>query len=113
MTCTWPSGTCACYAEQATKPDYAGRIWMHCDEGLSLSKASMSRFVMFCLTNRVEIGSIHPFAPDYPRSQVCAAVRIKPELIAAFEKETGGRLREPPRISLNASSPETLPHADT
>lgn len=109
MDCTWPNGTCACYAEQAVKPDYAGRVWMHCDEGLNLSKASMSRFVMFCLCNKVEIGSIHPFNASYPRSQVSAAVRIHPDQIEAFEAETGGKLRKPPRVSLNASSPDNAP----
>jgi hypothetical protein len=110
--CKWPEGTCACYAQQAVKPDYAGRVWMHCEEGLSLSKASMSRFVMFCLTNRIEIGDIYPFAPDYPRSQVSASVRLKPEQFAAFEAETGGKLRKPPRISLNSSSPAELKGQD-
>jgi hypothetical protein len=104
--CLWPHGTCACYAQEAVKPDYAGRVWMHCDEGLNLSKSSMSRFIMFCLTNRVEIGSVHPFNPAFPRSHVSAAVRIHPDLIEAFEVETGGKLREPPRLSLNASTPE-------
>lgn len=106
--CKWPEGTCACYAQQAVKPDYAGRVWMHCEEGLSLSKASMSRFVMFCLTNRIEIGDIYPFSPNYPRSQVSASVRLRPEQFAAFEAETGGKLRKPPRISLNSSSPAKL-----
>jgi hypothetical protein len=78
---------------------------MHCEEGLSMTKASMSRFVMFCLRNRIEIGTIHPFDPNYERSQVSASVRLKPEQFTAFEAETGGKLRAPPRISLNSSSP--------
>lgn len=106
--CKWPKGTCACYAQEAVKPDYAGRVWMHCEEGLNLSKASMSRFVMFCLTNNIEIGALHPFNYRYSRSQVSASVRIHPDLFASFEAETGGKLRTPPRISLNASSPEEL-----
>lgn len=110
--CEWPEGTCACYAQQAVKPDYAGRVWMHCEEGLSLSKASMSRFVMFCLTNRIKIGDIHPFAPNYPHSHVSASVLLKPEQFAAFEAETGGKLRKPPRISLNSSSPAELKGQD-
>lgn len=36
--CKWPEGTCACYARKAVKPDYAGRVWMHCEEGLSMIK---------------------------------------------------------------------------
>jgi hypothetical protein len=103
--CKWPEGHCACYAQEAVKPDYAGRVWMHCEEGLSMTKASMSRFVMFCLRNRIEIGTIHPFNSNYERSQVSASVRLKPEQFKAFEDETGGKLRAPPRISLNSSSP--------
>ena len=103
--CKWPEGTCACYAQEAVKPDYAGRVWMHCEEGLSMTKASMSRFVMFCLRNRIEIGSIYPLNPNYERCQVSVSIRLKPEQFAAFEAETGGKLREPPRISLNSSSP--------
>lgn len=106
--CKWPQETCACYAQEAVKPDYAGRVWMHCEEGLNLSKSSMTRFVMFCLTNNVEIGSLHPFNPKFPRSQVSAAVRLKPDQFAAFENETGGKLRPPPRISLNSSSPSNI-----
>ena len=102
--CKWPEGTCACYTQEAVKPDYAGRVWMHCEEGLSLTKSSMSRFVMFCLTNNVEIGTIHPFNYRYPRCQVSASIRIRPDLFAAFEAETGGKLREPPHISLNSST---------
>lgn len=108
MTCTWPNGTCACYAKTAQKPDYAGRVWMHCEEGLSLSKASMSRFVMHCLTNNIEIGDIYPFDFRYPRSQVSASVRLRPEQFAEFEAQTGGKLRKPPRISLNSRTAETL-----
>jgi hypothetical protein len=78
---------------------------MHCEEGLSMTKASMSRFVMFCLRNRIEIGTIHPFNSNFERCQVSASVRLKPEQFKAFEDETGGKLREPPRISLNSSSP--------
>ena len=110
--CKWPEGTCACYAQEAVKPDYAGRVWMHCEEGLSLSKASMSRFVMFCLMNGVEIGTLHTFNPAFPRSQVSASVRLKPEQFAAFEAETGGKLRKPPVISLNSISPAELKGQD-
>ena len=105
--CKWPVGTCACYAQEAVKPDYAGRVWMHCEEGLSMTKASMSRFVLFCLRNRIEIGSIYALNPEYDRCQVLVSVRLKPEQFESFEIETGGKLREPPRISLNASSPRT------
>ena len=106
--CNWPEGTCACYAQEAEKPDYAGRVWMHCEEGLSLTRASMARFVMFCLKNNVEIGSISPFNPRYKRSLVLATVRIHPDLIDSFTEQTGGKLRSPPRISLNTSDPSAL-----
>ena len=106
--CKWPEGTCACYAAEAEKADPYGRVWMHCEEGLTLSKASMSRFVMFCLTNHVEIGSIHPFNYRYKNSQVSASVRIHPTLFGRFEAETLGKLRKPPRISLNSSNPSSL-----
>jgi len=106
--CKWPEGMCACYAQNATKPDPAGRVWMHCEEGLSMTKASMSRFVMHCLTNNIEIGQIHPFNYHYPRCQVSASVRLLPEQFAEFEAKTGGKLRKPPRISLNSSSPAEL-----
>lgn len=101
--CNWPEGVCQCYLERECKPDLTGRVWMHCEEGLSLTKASMARFMVFCLKNCVEIGDIYPFAPDYDRSQVSASVRIKPEQFAAFEAETGGKLRKPPRIVLNST----------
>lgn len=98
--CNWPTSPCACYAQSMTKPDPYGRVWMHCEEGLSLSKASMARFVMFCLTNNVVIGDIYPFNYRYRNSQVSASVRIKPEQFAAFEAETGGKLRDPPKLSV-------------
>lgn len=112
MACKWPQGTCACYAENAQKADYAGRVWMHCEEGLSLSKASMTRFVMFCLTNNIEIGDIHPFDCRYPNSQVSASIRLKPDQFEDFERETKGKLQKPPRISLNSSSAESLTKGD-
>lgn len=74
---------------------------MHCEEGLSLTKASMARFMMFCLKNNVEIGNVYPFNPRYHGSAVLASVRLRPDQIKAFEAETGGKLRRPPRPSLN------------
>ncbi len=107
--CKWPNDTCACYVQNVQKPDPYGRVWMHCEEGLGLTKASMSRFVMFCLTNNVEIGQIYPFNYLFHNSQVSASVRIKPEQFEAFERETGGKLRKPPRISVNSSTASALP----
>lgn len=106
--CQWPTGQCECYAVDAAKADPRGRVWMHCEEGLSLSQASMTRFVMFCLLNDIEIGQLHPFNYKHRNCQVSASVRIHPSQFAAFEDATGGRLRKPPRISLNTSTPATL-----
>lgn len=99
--CTWPNGVCQRWTETQEKPDQFGRDWMHCEEGLTLNKASMARFMLFCLTNNVEIGSVSAFNPRYRNSVVLAAVRLKPEQFAAFETETGGKLRKPPIIKLN------------
>jgi len=100
--CTWPNGTCRHWEAQQAKPeDHAGRVWMHCEEGLFLTKASVARFMMFCLSNRVEIGSVDAFSPNYRGSSVLAAVRLRPDQFAAFESETGGKLRKPPRVNLN------------
>ena len=105
--CSWPSGICECAAAEWGRPDPYGREWMHCEDGLTFSSASMSRFIMFCLGSNVEIGSIHAFNPKFPRCQVSASVRLRPDQFAAFEAATGGKLREPPRISLNSSPKET------
>jgi hypothetical protein len=99
--CTWPEGICRCYEMEHEKPDTYGRVWMHCEKGLTFSKASMSRFIMFCLGNNVEIGDIYVFDRTFPRSQVIVSVRLLPDQFAAFEAETGGKLREPPRIKLS------------
>lgn len=100
--CNWPEGICKCWAEkQENKADHSGRVWMHCEEGLSLTKASMSRFMMYCLSKKVQIGDVYAFNPKYNRSLVVASVRIKPEQIEDFEMETGGKLKEPPTINLN------------
>lgn len=100
--CKWPEGNCKCWEEkQKNKEDHSGRVWMHCEEGLSLTKASMSRFMMYCLSNGVQIGDVYAFNPSYKRSLVVASVRLKPEQIEEFETETGGKLKEPPTINLN------------
>ena len=108
MTCKWPSGACAYYEQEALKPDHAGRVWMHCEQGLSMTSASMARFMMFCLRHNVEIGSVHPFNPKFERCLVIASVRIKPDQIAEFEVSTGGKLRKPPKIHLNSASPSEV-----
>lgn len=104
MTCTWPGGTCACYEAKSkadASPDARGRVWMHCESGLSMSKACMGRFMNFCLSNCVELGEVHPVNPRFARCQVLATLRIRPDQFAAFEAETGGKLTKPPRIVLN------------
>lgn len=100
--CTWPLGACSVY-EMEQKPDHYGRVWMHCEEGLSYSKASMGRFVVFCLGNNVKIGEVHAFNPRHKNCQVSAVVRLDPSQFSSFEAETGGKLREPPKIILNSS----------
>ena len=99
--CGWPKDECACYRQKRDEADPWGRVWMHSESGLSFSKASMSRFMMFCLGNNIEIGDIHAFNPKYKNSLVIASVRLKPEQIEAFEAETRGKLRKPPVINLN------------
>lgn len=98
--CNEPLHDCQC-PEPGSEADHYGRVWRHCEEGLSMTKASMARFMMFCLSQNVEIGSVHAFNPRYRGSQVLAAVRIHPDQFEAFESETGGKLRRPPRIVLN------------
>lgn len=112
MNCTWPNGTCACYVKNAQKPDPYGRVWMHCEEGLGLSKTSMARFVMHCLTNNIEIGDIYVFDYRYHNSRVSASVRLRPEQFEEFERETKGKLRKPQLMSLNSSSAEHVERED-
>ncbi len=69
-----------------------------------MSKPSLARFMTYCLQNRVEIGQIGAFQARYARSLVIATVRLKPEQFEAFERETGGKLSEPPNIALNSAS---------
>lgn len=66
-----------------------------------MTKASMARFMMFCLKNHVEIGEIYAFNPNYHGCQVIASVRLKPDQFEAFEKETKAKLSLPPRVVLN------------
>lgn len=74
---------------------------MHCEEGLALTKKSAERFMFFCLRNQVEIGDAYAFDPSFRNSQVVAAIRLRPDQFEAFERETGGKLRKPPRIKLS------------
>ena len=69
-----------------------------------MSNASLARFMSFCLKNNVKLGSVDAFQPSYSRSRVMAAVRLRPEQFDAFERETGGRLSEPPKLNLNCPS---------
>jgi hypothetical protein len=102
--CDWPKGHCQNWAENEVKPDPWGRVWMHCESGLSMSNSSLAKFLSFCLKNNVKIGSVGAFDPKYARSMVMAAIRLQPSQFAAFEQETGGKLREPPKVSLNCSA---------
>lgn len=81
--------------------DVYGRVWRHCESGLALTKASMSRFIMYCMKNRVEIGDMYAFDPEYHGSAIIASVRLRPDQFEHFESETGGKLTRPPVICLN------------
>lgn len=85
-------------------PDQFGRVWMHCESGLSMTKASMARLMMHVLKNRIEIGDIYAFNPNYVRSTVIASFLLRPDQFEAFERETGGKLRKPPLIELNSTN---------
>lgn len=84
------------------EPDIYGRVWMHCESGLALTKASMTRFIMHVLENRIEIGQIYAFNPKFKGSLVLATLLLRPDQFEEFEKATGGKLREPPVIHLNS-----------
>lgn len=99
-SCTWPNGHCLHWAESQSKPDPFGRVWMHCEQGLSMSNASLARFLSFCLKNNVKIGDMHALNPRYPRSHVTASVLLKPSQFEAFEKETGGKLSQPATFAI-------------
>ena len=83
------------------EPDIYGRVWMHCESGLTLTKASLSRFMLFILKNKIELGQIYAFNPKYSNSLVLASIRIRPDQIEAFERETKAKLRHPPEVNLN------------
>lgn len=102
--CAWPSGVCQCWAAEQEKPDPYGRVWMHCESGLTFTKASVARFVMFCLTENIEIGAIRPFNAKFPGCLLMATVRIKSDQVCAFEAATGGKLRLPPKININSEA---------
>lgn len=102
--CTWPEGTCKCWKQTQAKPDPYGRVAMHCEEGLALNKASMARFMTFCLSHNVEIYQVYAFNPRYRNSAVIAAIKIRPDQIKAFEAETGGKLRLPAKLSVNSGA---------
>lgn len=99
--CNWPNGSCKCAEQENNKSDPYGRVWMHSEEGLSLTKTSMSRFVMFCLENNIEIGSIWPFNYKHKGCLVCVAVRIHPGQFLEFEQVTRGKLRKPVTIKVD------------
>lgn len=84
------------------QPDHYRRVVRHCESGLSLTKASMARFVMHCLEKNIEICQIWPLNHDIKGSLVCAVVKLRPDQIEPFEASTGGKLRMPPRAHLNS-----------
>jgi len=82
-------------------PDIYGRIPMVCESGLTMSKVSMARLMMHILQNDIELLEIYTFNNRYPRCQVIASFRIKPEQITEFEEVTKGKLKPPATIQLN------------
>lgn len=80
--------------------NYKGRVWMHCESGLKLNKASMARFMMYVLKNDVEIGDIYAFNRNHSNSEVICSVRLREDQFMEFEQQTGGKLRYPPKIIL-------------
>lgn len=90
--------------DQTDPRDFYGRVWRNCESGLSLTKASMGRFIMFVLRNNVEIGDLYVFDPKFHGSRVLASLRLRPDQFEAFEQETGGKLRKPAKIDLNTNS---------
>jgi hypothetical protein len=86
---------------QPNPPDAFGRIIMHCEQGLSLTKASMTRFIMHCLQNDIEILQTWAFNKNFRGSLVCVVVRIRPDQVEEFEIKTGGKLRLPVQVHIN------------
>lgn len=102
MNCKWPEETCACYMAQAEKPeDMYGRVWMHCESGLSMTKASAGRLMFFCLKNRVLIGEADACRPEYHGCAVSVSVRLRPDQFEMFEVATGGKLKKPAVLKLS------------
>jgi hypothetical protein len=104
LKCSWPEGACACAMQEATQTDPFGRVWMHCNEGLIFTEKSIARFMMHCLANCIEIGTVHAFNPKYKACQVSASVKLRPDQFEAFEKATGGKLRKPAVARVNGGS---------
>jgi hypothetical protein len=87
--------------QEQEKPDAFGRVWMHCNSGLNMSKKSTLSLVQFILKNRLELGSFYTLEPSDSKSQVFVSIKIHPDLIPDFERETRGILSKPPKIKLN------------
>lgn len=99
--CSWPGGVCKCWEQEQTKPDPFGRVWMHVEEGLTFTEKSVARLMMHCMANGIEVGQVWAFNPRYPRSQVSATVRLRPDQFEEFERATKGKLRKPPVVRVN------------
>ena len=87
-------------ASNLNEPDIYGRVWMHCESGLNLTKACMARFMVYVLKNRIEIGQIYAFDPRYDRTLVCVSLRLRPDQFEDFERATGGKLKPPTQVKL-------------
>lgn len=87
--------------EDHRKPDVYGRVWLGCESGLALTKASMTRFIMFILENHIGVSDLHAFDRRFKGSLVMCIVHLRPDQVEAFERETGGKLQQLPTINLN------------
>ena len=104
MACNWPEGACACYLkkqEEQETGDIFGKVWYHCEKGITLTKSSLGRFFYYCGKNQIDIGDVWFCSPKYDRSQVCVSIKMKPEQKEPMETELKIKLHDPPVLSLN------------
>lgn len=81
----------------------AGATWWHSAEGYSpgLSKGSLGEFFFHVLKAGGHIGSVWPFAPQYPRSAVYVTVFMTEAMKAQVESETNFKFKTPPQVRLS------------
>jgi hypothetical protein len=84
------------------------KIWMHSLEhsenglkAVKLNKTSLGVFLYHALKCGSEIGDVWPFNSNYDSSWVGITIKIDPDKIPEFEKNSGYGLKQPPIIKLN------------